>query len=167
MMDLRNLLALDISGNHASEKEGSGVTGVSSRVKGQINITDIAANKYDCIELYWASIIEMATDAMWDHVIIEGYKLYNHAGQAARSQTNSTLQTSQLLGALRLALWKAQIPYTIQYASEVKTRWTDDILIRKGYLQEGRTFEGKSTNDHKRDSLRHLVHFIEYKEAKL
>lgn len=164
---MRNLLALDISGNHASQKEGSGTTGVASRMNGKINITDIASEGYDCLELYWDAIVEMATSPMWDHVIIEGYKLYNHAGQSARTQTNSTLQTSQLLGALRLALWKANIPYTIQFASEVKTRWTDAILVKKNYLEEGNKFKGMRTNSHKRDALRHLAHFIEYKEAKL
>lgn len=164
---MSNVLALDISGNHASQKEGSGTTGVASRRNGKIDITEIAAEMYDCQELYWDAIVELAIDPTWDHVIIEGYRLYNHAGQSARTQTNSTLQTSQLLGALRLALWKAKIPYSIQYASEVKSRWSDEILIRKKYLQAGNKFKGKRTNDHKRDALRHLAHFIEYKEAKL
>lgn len=162
-----NILALDISGNHASQKEGSGTTGVASRLRGKIVLAEIAAEMYDCQELYWAAITDLASAPTWDHVVIEGYKLYNHAGQSARTQTNSTLQTSQLLGALRLELWKVNKPYTIQYASDVKSRWADEILIRKGFLQEGNKFKGARTNNHRRDALRHLVHFITYKEAKL
>lgn len=162
-----NILALDISGNHESEKEGSGTTGIASRRINKFALGEIKASDYDSTEMYWSSIVEMATDPCWHHVVIEGYKLYNHTGMAARTQTNSTLMTSQLLGALRLGLWTSDIPYTIQYASDVKTRWADDILIRKKYLQEGNKFKGKRTNDHMRDALRHLAHFIEYKESKL
>jgi len=168
-----NILALDISGNHKSEKEGSGTTGVawylekpSDSVVDNLfgyHIDDIRASRYGSIYEYWNAIIELATDYNWDHVVIEGYRLYNHAGMGARTQANSTMQTSQLLGALRLAIWNAEIPYTIQYANEVKNRWSDAILIRKGYLEEGNKFKGKTTNDHKRDALRHLVHYMEYK----
>ena len=167
-----NILALDISGNHESEKEGSGTTGVAwyiakpsdgfVNIPYNIHLDDTRASGFDTIEEYWDAIIKLAIED-WDHVIIEGYRLYNHAGQSARTQTNSTLQTSQLLGALRMALWKAGIPYSIQYAVEVKTRWSDAILVRKGYLEEGNKFKGKATNDHKRDALRHLVHYMEYK----
>jgi len=158
-----NILALDISGNHKSEKEGSGTTGVAYIYDGEISIIDIRASSYDSIERYWNRIVDLACEEDWDHVVIEGYRLYNHAGMGARTQANSTMQTSQLLGALRLALWRIGNPYTLQYANEVKTRWSDAILIRKGYLEEGNKFKGKATNDHKRDALRHLVHYMEYK----
>lgn len=167
-----NILALDISGNHISQKEGSGTTGFAYAVtEGFCSLGEIKASAFDSLERYWDEIINFSTslkeysidDIEWDHVVIEGYRLYNHKGSSASMQTNSTLQTSQLLGALRLALWQANIPYSIQYASEVKTRWSDAILIANGFLEEGNKFKGKSTNSHKRDALRHLVHFQKYK----
>lgn len=158
-----NNLALDISGNHASANEGSGTTGVAYRMDDELVLTEVRSSDYDTAEAYWDAVIDLAVDRQWDNVVIEGYRLYNHAGQSARTQTNSTLQTSQLLGALRLALWRKKILYHIQYASEVKSRWADSILINKGILQEGNKFGGRRTNDHQRDALRHLMHFETYK----
>lgn len=161
-MDI-NVLAIDPSGNHISEKEGSGTTGIAYRLDGGIGLTDVRASDYKTIEEYWDAVLNYLRTEEWDHIVFEGYRLYNHAGMAARTQTNSTLQTSQLIGAIRMEAWRLGIPYHIQYAVEVKGRWTDKILQAKGYLKEGNKFNGKNTNDHKRDSLRHLVHFETYK----
>lgn len=158
-----NILALDISGNHISQKEGSGTTGMAMHHNDTYMLKELKASNFKDLEGYWYAIIEFALDDDWEHVVIEGYRLYNHKGSSASMQTNSTLQTSQLLGALRYELWKANTPYSIQYASEVKTRWSDSILIANGFLEEGNKFQGKSTNSHKRDALRHLVHFQKYK----
>lgn len=157
------ILAIDPSGNHESEKEGSGTTGIAMRIGDTIELSEIRASKFESIEDYWAGILLMLRLVKWDHIVFEGYRLYNHAGMAARTQTNSTLQTSQLIGAIRMEAWRLGIPYHIQYAVEVKGRWTDKILQAKGYLEEGNKFNGKPTNDHKRDALRHLVHFETYK----
>lgn len=157
------LIAIDISGNHASEKEGSGTTGIAIWTPDlDYELAEVKASDYKTTEEYWNKIINEAING-FDHVIIEGYRLYNHRGMSASTQANSTLPTSQLLGALRHALWLDNTPYTIQYASEVKTRWSDEILIHNGYLEEGNLFKGKRTNDHRRDALRHLVHYMTYK----
>src|SRR6185312_13066184 len=156
------LIAIDISGNHASEKEGSGTTGIATWTpETDYNVEEIKASDFETTEVYWDRIIDWATGG-FDHVIIEGYRLYNHRGMSASTQANSTLMTSQLLGALRYGLWFNGTPYSIQYASEVKTRWSDEILIKNGYLEEGNRFKGERTNDHKRDALRHLVHYMTY-----
>lgn len=158
-----NILAIDPSGNHESEKEGSGTTGLAFDYKGKTYVDDIRASSYETIEEYWDAILHIIRQGEWDYIVFEGYRLYNHAGMAARTQTNSTLQTSQLIGAIRMQAWLKDIPYHVQYAVEVKGRWTDKILQTKGYLEEGNKFNGKPTNDHKRDALRHLVHFKTYK----
>lgn len=162
-----NILAFDPSGNHISQKEGSGTTGLAMKIDGEISLFEIKSEDYGTVEEYWDDILERIRWFSWDHIVIEGYKLYNHAGQSARTQTHSTLQTSQLIGAIRMQAWMSGIPYHIQYAVEVKNRWSDKILQAKGYLDEKNKFDGNSTNTHKRDALRHLVHFEKYRLEEL
>lgn len=159
------ILAIDPSGNHDSEKEGSGTTGLAYYVNGEVaQLAELKASDYNSTEEYWDALI--ATISMFgpDHVVFEGYRLYNHRGMSAQTQANSTLLTSQLIGALRLTFYHNEVPYSIQYAAEVKNRWSDAILIHNGYLEEGNRFKGKPTNAHKRDALRHLVHYLTYKQ---
>lgn len=160
---MKNVLSIDPSGNHKSQNEGSGETGLAYRLNGELYLSDIRASSYETIEDYWNGVLDVIRSVEWDHIVFEGYRLYNHAGMAARTQSNSTLQTSQLIGTIRMEAWKLKIPYHIQYAADVKKRWSDAILQKKGYLEEGNKFKGTSTNDHKRDALRHLVHFETYK----
>lgn len=158
-----NILSIDPSGNHISEGEGSGTTGIAYLKYGNTHLTEVKASNYETIEEYWHAIENIIRLSEWDHVVIEGYKLYNHAGMAARTQANSKLQTSQLIGVLRMACWRKDIKFHTQYASDVKSRWKDSILQKKGYLEEKNYHNGKPTNDHMRDALRHLVHFEKYK----
>lgn len=158
-----NILAFDPSGNHASQKEGSGTTGVAMVLDGVYKVLEVKASDFETIEEYWSKVAWYVRHLNWDHIVVEGYRLYNHAGQSAKSQANSTLQTSQLIGVLRMEAYRKGIPFHIQYAVEVKSRWTDKILQSKGYLEEGNKLHGKPTNGHQRDSLRHLVHFEKYK----
>lgn len=160
-------IAIDPSGNHKSEKEGSGTTGLTIAEHGKVrDLYEIKAEDYPTTMEYWHAMYVIIEQEHPDHVIIEGYKLYNHAGMSAQTQTNSTLMTSQLIGVLKMMCFHYDIPVTIQFASDVKTRWSDAILIHNGLLEEGNKFRGKRTNDHKRDSLRHLAHFYKYKLKK-
>lgn len=157
-------LSFDPSGNHNSEKEGMGTTGVAIAVDGKVTeLREVKAEDYKTTLDYWDALYALIEQEHPDYVVIEGYKLYNHKGMAARTQSNSTLMTSQLIGVLKMKCYHYEIPCTIQFASDVKTRWSDAILIRAGYLEEGNKFKGKPTNAHKRDALRHLVHFYKYK----
>lgn len=157
-------IGIDPSGNHASEKEGSGTTGLAFYVDGEvIKLDEVKASDYETTMAYWDGLLEIILRFKPHHIVFEGYRLYNHRGMSAQTQANSTLMTSQLIGALRYNLHKSNISYSIQYASDVKTRWSDSILIHKGYLEEGNKFKGKATNSHKRDALRHLVHYLTYK----
>lgn len=163
-----NIISFDPSGNHNSEKEGMGTTGycicLDSKIQG---VYEIRASDYEDTVAYWVAHTKMLSDMYLkhgiDHIVIEGYKLYNHAGMSAQTQANSTLMTPQLIGVLKTWAYTRDIPYTIQFASDVKTRWSNKVLQAKGYLGEGDTFKGKRTNNHKRDSLRHMCHFLKYK----
>jgi hypothetical protein len=163
------ILALDVAGNF---KEGKGTTGICRMVDGTpIELTDIKASNFESAEAYWAAHGDYIQQDWPDHVVIEGYRLYNHKGMSAKTQANSDLETPQLLGFLKMVCYYMEIPLTIQYAADVKTRWSEDVLVRLGYLTHelkgGKNFyyfNGKSAISHHRDSLKHALHYWRYKK---
>lgn len=165
---MTKILAFDPSGNsnHDPGKEGWGTTGMAVETDSYIELYEFKSEGYESTEHYWKGILEAIDWFSPDYVVIEGYKLYNHAGMSAQTQSNSTLMTSQLIGAIRMKCFELGIPLTTQYASDVKTRWSDKVLQNLGILDRNK-FDGKVTNAHKRDALRHLMHFKQYKLKKL
>lgn len=155
------ILAIDPSGEHNSEKAGNGTTGFALRTPELLTTFDERAEKYETTEEYWEAVLHHIITEQPDYVVVEGYRLYNHRGMSASTQANSTLMTPQLIGCIRLTCKQLEIPLHTQFASEVKTRWTDAILAKKLYLTSGRG------NVHQRDSLRHLAHFETYKLKEL
>lgn len=163
---MTKILSFDPSGNsnHDNGNEGNGTTGLAIAQDGQLlTLLEIKAEDFESTLDYWDDLYRMIEIEFPDYVVIEGYKLYNHKGMSAKTQANSTLMTSQLIGALRMKCYSMDIPVTIQFASDVKTRWSDRILEHEKYLGLGLKFQGKQTNVHKRDALRHLLHFSTYK----
>lgn len=156
------IVALDPSGNWG-DKEGWGTTGLALYEGGNVSLHEIKSSDYSSHEEYWNAVITHKGMKQADYIVIEGYKLYNHAGRNAQMQSNSDMPTSQLIGALKMQAFHNKIPAVIQYASDVKTRWSDEVLTNLGILESGNKFKGKSTNAHKRDALRHLCHFKKYK----
>lgn len=140
-----------------------GTTGIAVYENGKLSLYEIKAKDYGSTEVYWDNVVNFIMFRLPDYIVLEGYKLYNHAGMNAQTQSNSTLMTSQLIGAIKLAAYRERVPVYIQYASDVKTRWSDEVLQAKGILEAGNKFKGATTNPHKRDSLRHLCHFKKYK----
>jgi hypothetical protein len=166
------ILALDVAGNF---KEGKGTTGMCVMRDGEpMYLADIHAGDFNSAEEYWAAHEDLIQELWPDHIVMEGYRLYNHKGMSAKTQANSDLETSQLLGFLKMVCYRMNIPYTIQYASDVKTRWSEDVLVRLGYLTHelkgGKNyyyFNGKLAISHHRDSLKHALHWDRYKKEKL
>lgn len=162
VVDVMKILALDPSGNF---KEGFGTTGIAVREDdGSIILHDLKASDFKTPEAYWAQIIEyIIVDTNPDELVIEGYKLYGHK---SKEQTNSELETPQLIGAIKYICHVYDIPLTIQFATEVKNRWSEDVLVANGTLEKKGSqyyFNGRPTNQHKRDALKHLLHFMRYK----
>lgn len=159
------LIAIDPSGNHG--KEGYGTTGYCVFKDGEpVELGEILAEDYDGEEGYWLAHIGLIIREKPDIVVCEGYKLYHHKGMSAQTQAHSTLQTPQLIGAIKMWCYFSGIPIHIQFASEVKNRWNDDLLARQGILEKrGKRyyFRGEPTNNHKRDALRHGIHYLRYK----
>lgn len=168
---MATILSFDVSGNsnHDPGNEGWGTTGVAIDRNGEIKLDEVKSEKFESTLGYWLAVSDYIEVYHPHYVVIEGYKLYNHKGMSAQTQSNSTLMTSQLIGIIRLACHDLKIPLQIQYASDVKTRWSDKVLQNLGLLTgpQGNMFDGKVTNSHKRDALRHLMHFKKYKLPKL
>jgi hypothetical protein len=156
---MTTILSFDPSGNF---HEGKGNTGVALERNGEIQLFQISAKDYDSAEEYWDNHEMTIMRHYPDQIVLEGYRLYHHKGQKADAQAKSILETPQLIGILRMAAYQWNIPLAIQYAADVKTRWSEDILVRKGYLeQKGNRyyFNGELTTPHMRDALKHLLHF--------
>ena len=157
---MTTILAFDPSGNF---HEGKGTTGTAYEDSaGNISLGQISAKDFSSAEEYWDEHIEAIQVGYPDHMVLEGYRLYHHKGQKADAQAKSILETPQLIGILRMTAFQMEIPLAIQYAADVKTRWNEDILVRKGYLEKKGNkyyFDGKPTTPHMRDALKHLLHF--------
>lgn len=158
------IIAMDISGNFG--REGTGTTGICVMVDGEpIELTHISANDYETEVEYWSAHETYIQQEKPNHLIMEGYRLYNHKGKEAKMQANSDLQTPQLLGVLKVVAHRLGIPVTVQYASQVKSRWQETILVHLGHLEvKGgkHYFKGKRTVTHHRDALKHALHWWRY-----
>jgi hypothetical protein len=137
-------------------------------------LTDIKASDYRSETMYWLAHEMLIEKEKPDHVCFEGYKLYHHKGMAAKTQANSELQTPQLIGVLKMYCYRNNIPYTVAFAADVKTRWSEDVLVRLGILEHevkgGKNyyyFNGKLAISHHRDSLKHALHWDRYKKEKI
>ena len=162
------VLGIDPSGNFA---EGKGTTGWALLVDGELTrVGEVRALEYEKKEEYWDGIVNVIRQAEADYsyyltVVCESYQLYHHKGQRAENQAHSHMETPQLIGVLSYVLHTWGVPLVFQSASQVKTRWTDEILVRKGYIQKKhRTyyFRNQLINRHIRDAIRHALHYDRY-----
>lgn len=167
-----HVLAFDPSGNY---HEGSGITGIAHLIDGRLEkLSQIEAKQYDCRESYWDAHIQHLQNYFLKaggnlEVVMESYQLYHHRGQQAQSQAHSFLETPQLIGAISYICWKNGIPLTLQAASQVKKRWADSILVYEGVIEKKgnrHCFNGTVLNSHKKDALRHALHYWRYNREK-
>jgi hypothetical protein len=169
-MKSKFILALDPSGAYY---EGKGTTGwcVYNCDMSCISLAGfIEAKHYDTRLGYWdkhlallRKFVERYKNQL--HIVIEDYRLY---ASKASNQINSSMETCKLIGILQYFCEANQIPYTMQLASEVKTRWTDAILFHKNLIVHTKrkcTLPDKKTevNKHARDAIRHAVHYATFK----
>lgn len=162
----RYVLGIDPSGNYY---EGKGITGwcvFDTKLDRVIECDSIKAAMAKSQLAYWYAHIELirhCTERYGKNNVIvsmEDYVLYSHQ---AKAQINSAMETSQLIGVIKMRCWLYGIPLYMRTASRVKKRWTDHILCLKGYLRKsGSSFfvdcKAKVTCDHERDAIRHAVH---------
>lgn len=159
------VLAIDPSGNF---HEGKGTTGYCLLDANENKIIEygyIPSSDFDSIESYWYAHIKLLNRLCTKStmLVIEDYLLY---GSKKDNQINSRMETPKLIGALQLHCYKEHIDYILQPASEVKNRWTDEILDHKGYfciVGTGTKINGKYISKHTKDAIRHAVHFNTFK----
>lgn len=164
MNNSRYVLALDPSGNF---KEGQGTTGwclLDLKTNKIAKFGALKASDYSCQFHYWDAHIKLIDELTGykPDVVIEDYLLYSNRAEA---QTNSRLETPQLIGIIKYEVWKRGLYIYLQTAMQVKTRWSDYILENKGYItrKNGFTYLGEvKVSDHIKDSVRHAVHYRTY-----
>jgi hypothetical protein len=163
----RYILALDPSGSY---EEGKGTTGWCIWDDDKYltaAVGEICAVDYDSQISFWKAVLLLLECKALNEktaVPIEDYLLYAHK---ADTQINSHMETCQLIGILKYFCAQHHIPYRMQPASEVKLRWEDDVLIRKGIVVvKGRELvtakTGLSMTRHTMDALRHAVHYATF-----
>jgi hypothetical protein len=156
-------LALDPSGNFT---EGKGTTGwavISSEGPTIISCGQVLAENYSNKFDYWRAILNIIDNTKFDYLVIEDFLLYK---SKAQSQINSRFETPKIIGIIEMYCNNANKPCEFQRAVDVKNRWTDDILVHKGYIQKkgNRYFAGGVLiSEHIRDAIRHGIHYVTFK----
>ena len=163
------ILCFDPSGNF-SEKEGSGVTGWALfQDNDLVEFGDIKACDFDNIEEYWSA----HTNLMWDkvrsvtfthNIVCESYRL--QPGKA-KQQSWSSLETPQLIGAMRMYNHLEEMlqhNFVLQDPA-IKARFSDEVLVELGIAEKiGKYYYilGRMTNLHERDAIRHGLYYLRY-----
>ena len=164
------ILALDPSG---SFYEGKGTTGYcvyDTRKKTFITCGSIFAKHFRTMEEYWDAVIQLIITTKNQYpdmmLVCEDYLLY---ATKLQDQINSRMETPKLIGVIQHHCWRYQIPYYMQTAAEVKNRWTDKILVYKGYIKPYRRGYLPTSGDtttythHSLDAIRHAIHYATFK----
>lgn len=170
MTKFKYILGIDPSGNFS---EGQGITGwCLMKENGELLETGvIKAHTYHRPEEYWHGHMNMINHFYRKYkdemiVVIENFILYQ---DKALSQSNSQMETCRLLGLLQWFLWKHNIPYSLQRATDVKHRWSDDLLAREQIIYKDRGYWKHTDSNislsspHIRDAFRHAIHYCRCK----
>ena len=167
-MNYEHILAIDPSGNF---EEGKGTTGTclfDTKQNKIIKLADIHANQFTTKEAYWQRHLEYINvcKKLFPNIIIiiEDFTL---DPRRALQQSHSKMETPKLIGILQLHCKQNNIPYKMQRAVEVKTRWADNILEYKKYIiKRNRMYyipdANKPMSRHCKDAIRHAVHFATF-----
>lgn len=157
---MKIVLAFDPSG---SFNEGKGTTGwcvMNKESKEIIDLGAIAATDYPTDMQYFAANVDILRFFKNRYqqdleVVIEDYVLY---AQQAQTQTNSHMETCQLIGVLKYQAFLLDTPVHMQLANLVVTRWGDPVLMAKGIIVDGK-LGGMPANPHEKDAFRHALHY--------
>lgn len=166
------ILSLDPSG---SFHEGKGTTGVLGMLLDESGIvtmqaSDICAKNFKTQTAYWNAHLELIGKVHTKYrnitLVVEDYLLY---ADKAAAQTSSRMETSQLLGAIKLYAATHNIKLVMQTAVMVKKRWSNEILEHNGYITKGAKGYYINTRGtyckvhrHMLDALRHAIHYYTF-----
>ena len=154
--DYRNKFVLGFDPSGAFAESGKGTTGwnvMCCRTKEIMAHGEISAKDFKRAEEYWFEHRELIRRMFKQYkglgITIESYRLY---AKQAQAQINSSFETSQLIGYLRMVAYEYGIDVRMHTAQLVKTRCTDEILAMKLLLPE-------NISGHILDSIRHSYYF--------
>lgn len=162
---VKYILAFDISGNFLEGKGTTGYTLLNVQDNKLAEVGIVSANSAECQEEYWLNHILLIQRILKDYgkdIVIrcEDYLLYAHK---ANNQIQSHFETPQLIGVIKYWCYVNNVPLFIRSASTVKSRWTNEILERKGYITKCTSFwlpvgcTKHRLTCHELDSIRHAV----------
>lgn len=158
---MTRILVFDPSGNH-SKNEGSGTTGWALFVDGELeNFGEIQASGSGSLEEYFTCHRHLITEKNPDVVVCESFKL--QPGKAMQ-QSWSAMETPQLIGFMRMVAYDYRIKFVFQDPKD-KVRVADPILEHLGVIEKrGKNYycQGRMTNLHMRDAIRHGVFYHKY-----
>lgn len=130
------------------------------------------AKDHTSAEAYWDAVIKHVLNVCADFnniiVVCEDYLLY---ATKLQDQINSRMETPKLIGVLQYMCFINNIPYYMQTASEVKNRWSNEILLHKGIIRKYRNSylptsgNTKTYTHHSLDAIRHAIHFITFRNG--
>lgn len=105
-----------------------------------------------------------------DILIIEDFVNYEAKQYAFKFKNNATSET---IGAIKSIAFEFNIPFIMQKASEVKTRWSDKVLLTYNILNKVKkdyyllnSKQETSLTKHERDAIRHAYHFYKKNREK-
>lgn len=157
---IKKVLAIDPSG---SFEEGKGTTGwVRATIEdGTITVDrlgSVKAENYESRTAYFNVVKNLLLTQKPDLVVIEDYRLYNHAGAKASMQSYSLMETPRLLGVLENYASVVGVPVVFQMAHQMRP-WSEERLLLLGALERKNNryyIDEKITNEHVRCALKHL-----------
>jgi hypothetical protein len=169
------ILAIDPSGAFYEGKGTSGICYFNALDETILSSGCLLATDYTKPTDFWRAHKDFI---VWAHdetpgqlaIVMEDYLIY-----ASRADThiNSHMETSQLIGYLKVCCDELDIPVTMQKACDVKSRWSNTILLHKGYIfRQGRHLACNTETgttplcDHQIDAIRHAVHYSKFKNVK-
>lgn len=156
-------IAIDPSG---SFNEGKGHTGLSI-IKDwnwdTLQVTSFDAKKYNSKLEYWQAMIDtiLKFPESETHVVIESFTIRTNGFLMGKMP-----ETMLFIGALSYVLESKGYKIIFQSPSQAKSRFKDEYLgmYIPEYELKGKYYylKGKITNDHMRDSLKHLIYYYKY-----
>jgi len=161
-------IAVDPSGSFNEGKGHTGISAVKDWDWNTLQVASVSAKNFTERHLYWQRIIDTICKISKINkttVIIESF---------VNRQNGFTLgkmsETPLLIGALVWELEQLGIDYVFQTPGQVKPRFRDELLgkyvpnLTSKVTKAGTLYyiNGKISNDHIRDSLKHLVYYMKY-----
>lgn len=124
---------------------------------------NIRADKFETKLEYWAEH-ERLVNAGYDVIIVEDYRLYNHAGASASMQSYSQMETPRLIGILEYLAHLNNKEIVFQMANQMKA-YDEEVLIKRNLLRkQGKRYyyNGSNTvlNGHMRSAYKHFLKWL-------